>query len=81
MSMVKKVARALAARIDPDAWETWIPFARDAIEAMRDPTEAMTKAQATTTLGGTDSLDGYLDYFCAEDVWKGMIDAALKDGG
>jgi hypothetical protein len=78
--MVERVARALcrsAALGDPgqayiDAnWPNYSTAARAAIEAMREPTEAMIGAGR-----------GALPNFCPEDsdalvCWQDMIDAAL----
>jgi hypothetical protein len=53
-------------------------MARVAIEAMREPTEAMLGAEGVQDTGGKAKISGYLDYFSAEEIWKAMIDAALK---
>lgn len=82
MDMIEKVARALcddtlkrwrspiALRAEP--WRGFIPAARAAIEAMREPTEEMKAPD-----------DVHWDYSChvcggAKDTWHLMIDAALK---
>lgn len=56
--------------------------ARAAIKAMREPTEAMLKAPpAPEDQDGLkyDPLDDFLDNWSAEEVWRAMIDAALKE--
>lgn len=54
---------------------------RDAIRALRDPTEAMMHAKVCEEDRDlpVDTVDGYLDYWCADAVWRAMIDAALAD--
>jgi hypothetical protein len=51
-----------------DNWGLFVDDARCAIEAMREPTEAMTKAGNKHT----DWADG------ADAAWESMIDEALK---
>lgn len=71
--MIERVAKAIQSALsegtpgrDPDRMER---IARAAIEAMRDPTEAMIdKGYDHVDYGGTD----------IEAAWKDMIDAALK---
>jgi hypothetical protein len=89
--MMERVARA----IDPERWAQidHMPVAdrarpvliaaekmraSAAIEAMREPTEAMTKAAERVEVRGAD-LHDFAAFDCAPDVWKAMIDAALKD--
>jgi hypothetical protein len=48
-------------------------MARAAIEAMREPTEAM------VTAGGHAALDSVSQRADARDAWEAMIDAALKE--
>lgn len=78
--MVKRVARAIrvARQSDPDTppqepqageLEWWIPEARAAIEAMREPTEAMQRAWEGPESWGWGPLK----------VYRAMIDAALRD--
>ncbi len=50
-------------------WRLYVPQARAAIEAMREPTDLMDKAGRF--YGGSES----------RDVWVAMIDAALEEGG
>ncbi len=49
--------------------------AREIIEAMREPTEAMLKAKHPKH---TEGVDGYLDDWDAIDVYQAMIDEALR---
>ena len=53
--------------------------ARAVLTAMREPTDAMMKAKALDDDGGRTEVDGYLDYLSADNIWRAMIDAALKD--
>jgi hypothetical protein len=68
--MIEKVARAICEeeRMNPDdalgGWVHWAPAARAAIEAMREPTEAIMDAGPP---------EPYMD----AHVWGKMIDAAL----
>jgi len=73
MTMIERVARALAevdneiAAKDDDVgimWHEWVPFARAAIAAMREPTETMRKLCW---------FHGSLEH------WQAMIDAALEE--
>jgi hypothetical protein len=50
--MIERVARALCRHREPDCWRTHMIDARDAIEAMREPTEEMCEA-------GSEALDTY----------------------
>jgi hypothetical protein len=68
--MIERVAKALvASRRLPDGclinWDVFRADARAAIEAMREPTEAM---QAVYLVPGS---------LAEEDIWPAMIDAAL----
>jgi len=75
--MIERVAAAMA----DGAWSTmkfghkeyWRARAVMAIEEMREPTAAMMKAESD---GFTVEL---LDSWSADDVWRAMIDAALKE--
>ena len=89
MSMVEKVAKAMAAaESGPEGsalfsihWDEfgdgYLDSARVAIEAMREPTDAMLD-------DGRDRANDYLDCGCyasqetAGECWKAMIDAALN---
>jgi hypothetical protein len=68
--MVEQVARAMAASEPKLAyWDDKRSMARAAIAAMRDPSEAM--LDATKALSSSRAYVG--------DVWRAMIDAALRD--
>lgn len=90
MDMVERVARAMMR--EAESWPTtssdrasfaWfvrshrMGLARAAIEAMREPTEAMIAS------GGREAICGIADAepgnFIAADVWQAMISAALKE--
>jgi hypothetical protein len=72
--MVERVARGIAesfSRADP-LWENWLPQARAAIAAMREPTAAM------VDLGrgiGPDAPYGLAE---TRERWHAMIDECLK---
>lgn len=78
MDMIEKVARAICATIEPDfsdvahidaTWDEYIPEARAAIEAMREPTEDMIQAYCAIW---EDALP--------DDAWRAftaMIDTAM----
>jgi hypothetical protein len=76
--MVKRVARALSdhsagtfyVKDEMSARAMYLGYARAAIAAMRDPTEAMIRA---CDWPNTDRNS------CLDDVWRCMIDAALTD--
>lgn len=80
-SMLERVARAIcAARHDDfNGWDTldaaereqFMKEASAVLEAMKTPTEAMTEAGLSPTWQWVD--EG------SDDVWKRMIDAALKE--
>lgn len=78
--MVEKVARAMAEKskarqpgmhtlnsLPMDGKEDFLEMARAAIEAMREPTEAMVKSGSSM----------YCNEYEAPDIWEDMIDAAL----
>lgn len=67
MDMIERVAKALSQQLDKDGY--YVDAARAAIEAMRDPTEAMVEA------GEKHVRVGRL----AEEKYKAMIDAALNE--
>lgn len=73
--MIERIARAMADRdamgatpdgpgIHRSAWRAYVPMAQVAIEAMREPTQAM--------------IDAGQPGFSPEMKWGCMIDAALK---
>jgi hypothetical protein len=66
--MVERVARELAVAADHANWEEFVPDARMAIRAMREPTEKMLKEGNRSTTDGRG----------AEESWPTMIDEALK---
>lgn len=84
MNMIEKVARAMAASDSGPIGSTSFEFhwaevgheymhnAKAAIEAMRDPTEAMTTA-------GVEAWRNH--YLSPVTQWRAMIDAALTESG
>jgi hypothetical protein len=70
--MIERVARVLHARDDYDGytWHDYIPDARAAIAAMREPTDRMVHVGTMANL----RQDG----FFMGGIWKNMIDAALE---
>ena len=90
MSMIERVARALynegrgyPVEFETVSWETQRRFrkmARAAITAMREPMVRMENAAFEA------DLDIYFGYYIdgrpgsPADVWRAMIDEALKDG-
>lgn len=83
MTMLEKVTRKIAAEFDTASLEMMLPNYRAqferaacaAIEAMREPTDAMIRA-------GDDTDPGYEDG-CSSAIihWDAMIDAALNEKG
>jgi hypothetical protein len=80
-SMVERVAKAILADKHPDLpWEIaselcrndFLGHARAAIEALREPTEAMREAVS-------DPAHQMFSHGHIIDVWNHMIDAALKE--
>ena len=90
-SMLERVARAMFNAsgeeygmkwaMNPDNRARWKMLARTAIEAMREPTEAMVEAASATGEYGGISDHGAPEPndFDPEDVWDAMITAALAD--
>ena len=85
-SMIERVARAICrANCTPDmsaedidcqeenAWDMWVPEARAAIEAMREPTEEMLYC------GDAQISDWDRTHEDVRAAWHAMIDAALKE--
>lgn len=86
--MIERVARAICqagdSACDPSdvaylgggkdgpLWQAYVPEAKAAIEAMREPTEAMAFTGGNVVVDEDMSIVG-------KDVWQAMIDAALKD--
>ena len=70
MTMIEKVARALAAKQETEnEFRFYMDSARAAIEAMREPTEEMLKS-----FYGDAPIEQWLG-----NDWRDMIDAALKE--
>jgi len=68
-TMIERVARAICQEEVGalDYWETYLPLARAAIAAMREPTERMSAAAYPK---------GRI--LAGKKAWQAMIDAALK---
>ena len=99
MSMVERVARAMLLtehptagvkvwEVDPEAGRIWLARARVAIEAMREPNEAMLQASQTAIVDSMRNL-GWSKAQRNERMsaqtksimrWTAMIDTALKGG-
>ena len=77
--MEERVARAIcvgyvaAIKGSPQkyGWRQFLPLARAAIEAMREPTDAMTAE------GGDTPCGQFYPGSQAANIWRNMIDAAL----
>ena len=83
--MVERVARAIEQRAsERQDLNAWRDYARAAIEAMREPTDAMArKADGLTDLVGpyeeANTPEARQDEFkCA---WRAMIDKAIQESG
>ena len=63
-SMIERVARALAASLGGDDWRAFVPAARAAVSAMREPTMGMLDA----------ALPDMPDWGYLPDDWRAMID-------
>jgi hypothetical protein len=84
--MVERVARAIEATmfaphelpIEGELHERYRETARAAIEAMREPTEAMVKAGRirTTLQMDNHAISGQIDRYASKGCWQKMIDAA-----
>ena len=95
MTMLEKVAKALfeyqqsLRNVAGLSWEYewatngnyWMPLARAAINAMREPTPHMLTAlhPDERRAAKDERVSGFLDFWDAEDVWKAMISAALDE--
>jgi hypothetical protein len=78
MGMVERVANAILEATDEAMFpDDAIKCARAAIEAMREPTEAMSK-QGNWCGDGFSCSETW--FSGAPNVWQAMIDEALKDG-
>ena len=77
MTMAEKVARSLHGEYfdscTPAQQQFYLGQARDAIAALREPTRSMIED------GGDASNTNIGSFEDAENVWRAMIDAALKD--
>ena len=77
--MIERVARAMCQSDGDDPERYWRDYevnARAAIEAMREPTEAMIAAGHLNDPLGCDVADAAAVY---PAVWEGMINAALSE--
>ena len=72
--MIERVARAIAEQNHGSTWDEWIDEARAAIEAMREPTEAMINGLRIAQECGDSTAALW-----APLVWRAMIDAALGE--
>jgi hypothetical protein len=88
--MIERVARALAVSrgVDPDRphaigrdgvlqlmWDLYVPDAKFAVSAMREPTEGMAAAgELAARAEGAHDCEVEMS-----DVYRAMIDAALED--
>ncbi len=95
MTLVERVARAMVAgtaeitgQRAEDSWQVIGPMtrvfmcqmARAAIEAMRDPTDAMMqRGYDEATANGDQAEEGDFVPRITREVWSSMIDAALKE--
>lgn len=75
--MIDRVAKAIAKSMsaNPVRWDDYIPEAKAAIVAMRDPTEEMVKAIDDTL----DKGDAGKTKDTTVELWQASIDAALKE--
>ena len=82
MKKIEEIARAI---VDRDEWDDYSPalqeacrkMARRAIEAMREPDDAMRKAVNDLY---RDHARGRLEKPDADEIWPVMIDAVLNEG-
>jgi hypothetical protein len=72
-SMIERVARALSEAGAASDWDHAAAAARAAIEAMREPTEAMVDAASAAAQKPT----GW--HMVYRNIYRAMIDTALKD--
>lgn len=63
-TMIERVARAIAGSRDGDAWRDYVPAARAAVLAMREPTVEMLEA----------ATPGLVDFGYLPEEWQAMID-------
>lgn len=81
--MIEKVARALHQDgVDNPDWKAWVPQARAAIAAMREPTDEMKSAGDSMMPHFADTAGTFVTgYDVAGEVWTAMADAALGKNG
>lgn len=75
--MIERVAKAMMEASTTVGHSSWSDIARAAIEAMREPTEAMIEHADANAFGGV--APGEPLYHGAKNTWQHMIDAALSD--
>ena len=68
-TMLEKVARAIAEELQVGSWQDFIPAARAAVLAMREPSDEMLEA----------ALPGLPDYGDLPDEWLAMISHVLNE--
>ena len=76
--VVERVARAIKAK-SANEYAGWDELARAAIEAMREPTEAMLRAIHDGPLLADDHEMSEQQRAWIADIWSTGIDAALAD--
>lgn len=83
MTPIEKVARAICIswaepdELDSSQWQMYVPEARAAIKAMREPSPEMLDAFVARALQVSIAGDGeWTEY--AKAQWATMIDAALR---
>jgi hypothetical protein len=79
MTPLERMARAIceARGIYPTEWHEFLPEARAALMAIREPD------MDTSIVGGivvAEEMKGGEDYFAAKRCWTAMIDHVLKEG-
>ncbi len=88
IEMVERVARAILDAVDAELqverdieeesdWSRWIPEAKAAIEAMREPTKAV--AIAASGRGFDNASDELAAVSYGAELWRQAIDAALEE--
>lgn len=77
--MIDRVAEAMA---NADSQADYTTLARTAIEAMREPTEAMLHPDGKEDAGNSDFCMRYFEMHRADDtvgIWRAMIDKVLEE--
>lgn len=64
---------------EDEVWPNYVADARAVLEAIREPSEAMREAGAEVG-ESHDNLPRETEPHAADDVYRAMIDAALKEG-